>query len=433
MTIQTPGITRSTSMAKEQTGCRLCGTLLRHTFVDLGMSPPCESFITAEQLDHMEPYYPLYAYVCDHCYLVQLKEYFSPADIFTEYAYFSSFATSWVNHAKLYCDEITEKLSLNSDSFVVEIASNDGYLLQHFLPKGIPILGIEPAANVAQAAVAKGVPTRVDFFGSDLASRMVSDGKKADLIIGNNVLAQVPDLNDFVRGMQILLKPEGVITLEFPHLTNLIEQNQFDTIYHEHFSYFSLLTIRYMAHRHHLKVIDVDELPTHGGSLRVYLAHNTSKRKAGPRVAALLKREQAFGINDITTYEQFAEKTRRTKRDLLSFLIAAKNSGKRICGYGAPGKGNTLLNYCGIGTDFLDFTVDRNPYKHGRFTPGMHIPIYDTTMIDSYKPDYILILPWNFKDEIIRQMQHVVEWGGKFIIPIPHVTLIDPALLTEEH
>ena len=419
-------------MAKEQTGCRLCGTLLKHTFVDLGMSPPCESFITAEQLDQMEPYYPLYAYVCDHCYLVQLKEYFSPADIFTEYAYFSSFATSWVNHAKIYCDEITEKLSLNGDSFVVEIASNDGYLLQHFLPKGIPILGIEPAANVAKAAVAKGVPTRVDFFGADLASRMVSEGKKADLIIGNNVLAQVPDLNDFVRGMQILLKPEGVITLEFPHLTNLIEYNQFDTIYHEHFSYFSLLTIRYMAHRHHLKVIDVDELPTHGGSLRVYLAHNTSKRKAGPRVSALLKREQAFGINDISTYEQFAEKTRRTKRDLLSFLIAAKNSDKRICGYGAPGKGNTLLNYCGIGTDFLDFTVDRNPYKHGRFTPGMHIPIYDTTMIDSYKPDYILILPWNFKDEIVRQMQHVAEWGGKFIIPIPHVTLIDPALLTEE-
>ncbi|OYR15940.1 class I SAM-dependent methyltransferase [Brucella thiophenivorans] len=432
MTIQTPGISRSASMAKEQTGCRLCGTLLKHTFVDLGMSPPCESFITAEQLDQMEPFYPLYAYVCDHCYLVQLKEYFSPADIFTEYAYFSSFATSWVNHAKIYCDEITEKLSLNGDSFVVEIASNDGYLLQHFLPKGIPILGIEPAANVAKAAVAKGVPTRVDFFGADLASRMVSEGKKADLIIGNNVLAQVPDLNDFVRGIQILLKPEGVITLEFPHLTNLIEHNQFDTIYHEHFSYFSLLTIRYMAHRHHLKVIDVDELPTHGGSLRVYLAHNTSKRKAGPRVSALLKREQAFGINDISTYEQFAEKTRRTKRDLLSFLIAAKNSGKRICGYGAPGKGNTLLNYCGIGTDFLDFTVDRNPYKHGRFTPGMHIPIYDTTMIDSYKPDYILILPWNFKDEIVRQMQHVAEWGGKFIIPIPHVTLIDPALLTEE-
>lgn len=432
MTIQTPGISRSTSMAQQQVGCRLCGTLLRHSFVDLGMSPPCESFITAEQCDQMEPYYPLYALVCDHCYLVQLKEYFSPADIFTEYAYFSSFATSWVTHARTYCEEITEKLDLNGDSFVVEIASNDGYLLQHFIPKAIPILGIEPAANVAEAARAKGVPTLVEFFGTRLAAQMSADGKKADLIIGNNVLAQVPDLNDFVRGMQLLLKPEGVITLEFPHLANLIEHNQFDTIYHEHFSYFSLLTIRYMAHRHHLKVIDVEEMPTHGGSLRVYLAHNSSKRKAGPRVAALLKKEQAFGLNDIATYEQFSEKTRRTKRDLLSFLIAAKNAGKRICGYGAPGKGNTLLNYCGIGTDFLDFTVDRNPYKHGRFTPGMHIPIFDPSVIDSFKPDYILILPWNFKEEIIRQMQHVVEWGGKFIIPIPHVTLIDPALLTEE-
>ena len=419
-------------MAQEQTSCRLCGSFLKHTFVDLGMSPPCESFVPADRLDQMEPYYPLYALVCDHCFLVQLKEYFSPADIFTEYAYFSSYATSWVDHARVYCEEITENLDLNKDSFVVEIASNDGYLLQHFIPKGIPILGVEPAANVAQAAVAKGVPTKVDFFGASLAAHMVDAGQKADLIIGNNVLAQVPDLNDFVRGMQILLKPEGVITLEFPHLANLIEQNQFDTIYHEHFSYFSLLTIRYMAHRHRLKVIDVEELPTHGGSLRVYLAHNSSKRKAGPRVAALLKREQTFGLNNIATYEQFAEKTRRTKRDLLSFLISAKNAGKRICGYGAPGKGNTLLNYCGIGTDFLEFTVDRNPYKHGRFTPGMHIPIHDVAAINSYRPDYILILPWNFKDEIIRQMHHVVEWGAKFIVPIPHVTLIDPALLPEE-
>ncbi len=308
MTIQTPDISRSTSMAQEQTGCRLCGKLLKHTFVDLGMSPPCESFITADRLDRMEPYYPLYALVCDHCYLVQLKEYFSPAEIFTEYAYFSSFATSWVSHAKTYCDEITERLGLNENSFVVEIASNDGYLLQHFLPKGIPILGIEPAANVAETAIAKGVPTRVDFFGSTLAAELVGAGRKADLLIGNNVLAQVPDLNDFVRGLQLLLKPEGVITLEFPHLANLIEQNQFDTIYHEHFSYFSLLTIRYMAHRHHLKVIDVEELPTHGGSLRVYLAHNSSKRKAGARVAALLKREESFGLNEISTYEQFAER-----------------------------------------------------------------------------------------------------------------------------
>jgi len=432
MTIQTPDMARSADMTEQHAACRLCGTHLKHTFVDLGMSPPCESFITAGQRDQMEAYYPLYALVCDHCFLVQLKEYFSPADIFTEYAYFSSYATSWVDHARTYCDEITERLGLGGDSYVVEIASNDGYLLQHFLPKKIPVLGIEPAVNVAQAAIAKGIPTRVDFFGAALATQLVSESGRADLLIGNNVLAQVPDLNDFVRGMQLLLKPEGVITLEFPHLANLIEHNQFDTIYHEHFSYFSLLTIRYMAHRHHLKVIDVEELTTHGGSLRVYLAHHTSRRKAGPRVAALIKREQAFGLADITTYEQFSEKTRRTKRDLLSFLIAAKNAGKRICGYGAPGKGNTLLNYCGIGTDFLEFTVDRNPYKHGRFTPGMHIPIYDPSMIDQYQPDYILILPWNFRDEIIRQMQHVVGWGGKFIIPIPHVTLVDPALLTEE-
>lgn len=432
MTIQTPDISRSKSMTQERTGCRLCGKLLKHTFVDLGMSPPCESFVAADQLDRMEPYYPLYALVCDHCYLVQLKEYFSPAEIFTEYAYFSSFATSWVDHARVYCDAITERLELDENSFVVEVASNDGYLLQHFLPKAIPVLGIEPAANVAQTAIAKGVPTRVDFFGAQLALEMLGAGQSADLIIGNNVLAQVPDLNDFVRGMQLLLKPEGVITLEFPHLANLIEFNQFDTIYHEHFSYFSLLTIRFMAHRHHLKIIDVEEVPTHGGSLRVYLARTGSKRKASPRVAALLKKEESFGLNDISTYEQFAEKTRHAKRDLLSFLIAAKNSGKSICGYGAPGKGNTLLNYCGIGTDFLDFTVDRNPYKHGRYTPGMHIPIYDVSAIDKYKPDYILILPWNFKDEIIRQMQHVVEWGAKFIIPIPHVRLIDPALITEE-
>ncbi len=432
MTIQMPDISPQRDSTREESKCRLCGKLLRHHFVDLGMSPPCESFVSADRLDHMEPYYPLYALVCDHCFLVQLKEYVSPAEIFTEYAYFSSFAASWVEHARNYCEDIAEKMKLDENSFVVEIASNDGYLLQHFLPKGIPVLGIEPAANVAQAALTKGVPTRVDFFGTRLAQEMTAEGRKADLIIGNNVLAQVPDLNDFVNGMRILLAPEGVITLEFPHLLNLIEFNQFDTIYHEHFSYFSLLTIRFMAQRHHLKIVDVEELPTHGGSLRVHLAHADAKQKASSRVSALLRKEERFGLDHLSTYEQFAEKTRSTKRDLLSFLIAAKNAGKRICGYGAPGKGNTLLNYCGIGTDILDFTVDRNPYKHGRFTPGMHIPIHDVSAIDEFRPDYILILPWNFKDEIIRQMQHVVEWGAKFIVPVPHVTLIDPALVTEE-
>lgn len=419
-------------MMQYQTGCRLCGKLLHHKLVDLGMSPPCENFLTADQLDRMEPYYPLYAMVCDECYLVQLKEYFTPSDIFTEYAYFSSFATSWVDHAKSYCLAIRDRLHLDEKSFVVEIASNDGYLLQHMQPFNIPVLGIEPAANVALAAQKKGVPTLVEFFGEDLARKLVAEGKQADLIIGNNVLAQVPDLNDFVAGMRILLKPNGTITLEFPHIANLIEQSQFDTIYHEHFSYFSLLTIRYMARRHQLKLIDVEEVPTHGGSLRVYLTHQASRQTIHPRVNALLKREEQFGLKNMATYAQFAEKARRCKRDLLSFMISAKNSGKRICGYGAPGKGNTLLNYCAIGTDFLDFTVDRNPYKHGRYTPGMHIPIREVAAIDEAKPDYILILPWNFKDEIVRQMSHVVEWGAKFVVPIPNVTLIDPALRAEE-
>lgn len=432
MVVQIPELTRKPQMTTEPMCCRLCGKNLRHRFVDLGMHPPCESFLTPDQLDRMEPFFPLYAMVCDNCYLVQLKEYFSPEQIFSEYAYFSSFAESWVEHARNYVDMIAERLHLRSDSLVIELASNDGYLLQHFLPKNIPVLGIEPAANVAESALAKGVRTHVDFFGTKLAYELGAKGYLADLIIGNNVLAQVPDLNDFVRGMQLLLKPEGTITLEFPHVLNLIEQNQFDTIYHEHFSYFSLLTIRILAERHSLKVIDVDEIPTHGGSLRVYLAHLSDPRKPHSRVSALIKKEKAFGLADMATYEQFGEKVRRTKRDLLSFLIAAKNTGKVICGYGAPGKGNTLLNFCGIGTDFLDFTVDRNPYKHGRYTPGMHIPIYDVAAIEARKPDYVLVLPWNFKTEIMQQMQHIKDWGAKFIIPIPHVMVIDPALLAGE-
>ncbi|KXF78734.1 SAM-dependent methyltransferase [Paramesorhizobium deserti] len=429
MNIQTPELLRETKPQAVQSGCRLCGRLLRHKFVDLGMSPPCESILTADQLDRMEPFFPLDVLVCESCFLVQLKEYVGPEEIFTEYCYFSSFSTSWVAHAKAYCEAITERLGLDERSFVVELASNDGYLLQHFEPLGIPMLGIEPAANVAEAAKAKGIPTLVEFFGVALAQKLVEEGLRADLIIGNNVLAQVPDLNDFVGGMKILLKPEGTITLEFPHIERLIEQNQFDTIYHEHFSYFSLTTIRNMAWRHRLKIVDVEELPTHGGSLRVYLAHEASAQKPAPRVTELLEREERHGLTDVTTYAAFAEKARRAKRDLLFFLITAKNEGKRICGYGAPGKGNTLLNYCGIGTDFLDFTVDRNPYKHGRFTPGMHIPIRPVAAIDEAKPDYILILPWNFKDEIIEQMRHVAEWGAKFIIPIPYVTIIDPAEL----
>lgn len=406
--------------------CRLCGALLRHSFVDLGISPPCESFLTADQLDGMEACFPLHPMTCEECFLVQLPEYVSPAEIFTEYAYFSSYSTSWVEHARRYCEAITKRLDLGPKSLVIELASNDGYLLQHFLPLGVPVLGIEPAANVARAAIEKGVPTLVEFFGVALARKLVEEGRQADLIAGNNVLAQVPDLNDFVGGMKIVLKAEGVITLEFPHIERLIEENQFDTIYHEHFSYFSLTTIDIMAARHGLKIIDVEELPTHGGSLRVYLAHAESRRPASRAVAGLLAHEKRCGLNDMAIYLSFGERARQVKRDLLQFLIAVKNDGKKLCGYGAPGKGNTLLNYCAIGTDFLDFTVDRNPYKHGRFTPGMHIPIRDVGAIDEAKPDYILILPWNLKDEIVRQMRHVSSWGAKFIVPIPFAMVIDP-------
>ncbi|HEU0017291.1 MAG TPA: class I SAM-dependent methyltransferase, partial [Methyloceanibacter sp.] len=359
-------------------------------------------------------------------------EYVSPEHIFREYAYFSSYSTTWVAHAKAYCEAITRRLKLGPDSLVVELASNDGYLLQHFLPRGIPVLGVEPAANVAKVAIEKGIPSRVDFFGTRLAAELVAEGKCADLIIGNNVLAQVPDLNDFVGGMVRLLKPEGVITLEFPHLDRLIAENQFDTIYHEHFSYFSLITIERLAARQNLRLIDVEELPTHGGSLRVHLAHASSKRLAAPSVADLLARERHLGYETVATYTSFADQVRRTKRKLLSFLVAAKDQGKRICGYGAPGKGNTLLNYCGVGTDFLDFTVDRNPYKHGRFTPGMHIPIHPVEAIDAARPDYVLILPWNLRAEIVSQMRHVTEWGAKFVVPIPQATVIDPNNLTRE-
>ncbi|HZD52649.1 MAG TPA: class I SAM-dependent methyltransferase [Woeseiaceae bacterium] len=406
--------------------CRLCGGVLEHSFVDLGMSPLCESFVAPGQVDAMERYFPLHAFVCGTCFLVQLGEYVSPESIFGEYAYFSSYSTTWVAHAKSYCEMIETRLGLGPDSLVVELASNDGYLLQHFLPLGIPVLGIEPAANVAQVAIEKGIPTRVDFFGVKLASALVAEGRHADLIIGNNVLAQVPDLNDFVAGMALLLAEDGVITLEFPHLERLMAENQFDTIYHEHFSYFSLITIEYLAARHGLRLIDVEELPTHGGSLRVYLAHASSVRPTMKRVSDLLARERARGFRDLATYASFADQVKRTKRKLLSFLIAAKDAGAVICGYGAPGKGNTLLNYCGIGTDFLEFTVDRNPYKHGRFTPGMHIPIHPVDALDAARPDYVLILPWNLKDEIIQQMRHVGDWGGKFIVPIPELTVIDP-------
>lgn len=399
---------------------------MRHTFVDLGMSPLCESWRTGEQLDEGETFFPLHALVCEHCFLVQLKQYVLPTHIFSEYSYFSSYSTSWVAHARTYCDMITKRLSLDQDSLVVELASNDGYLLQHFREIEVPVLGIEPAANVAKVAIDKCIPTLVEFFGTETAKRLADGGMRADLIVGNNVLAQVPDINDFVGGIAVLLKPRGVATLEFPHLQRLMEETQFDTIYHEHFSYFSLGTIRTLADRHGLKLIDVEELPTHGGSLRVYLARQDAAIRQSGRVAELIRREDALGMFEVSTYASFGRRVQRAKRDLLAYLIGTKEEGKVICGYGAPGKSTTLLNYCGIGTDFLEFTVDRNPYKHGRFTPGMHIPIYPPEMIDEIQPDCILILPWNLKHEIVQQMRHVGEWGCKFIVPIPNVAIIDP-------
>jgi SAM-dependent methyltransferase len=415
----------------EKKCCRLCGAGLTTTFVDLGMSPLCESFLAGDQTNQMEPYFPLHALVCDQCYLVQLQEYVKPDHIFTEYAYFSSYATSWVEHARRYCEAVVARFGLGSKSYVVELASNDGYLLQHFLPFGIPVLGIEPAANVAEVARGKNVPTLVEFFGSVLADKLASKGPLADLIIGNNVLAQVPDLNDFTAGIARLLAPNGVVTLEFPHLERLIEENQFDTIYHEHFSYFSLVTVDRLARKHGLRIFDVEQLGTHGGSLRVFLCHQGSVHAPDRRVEALLTHEREIGFEKIATYAEFASNVHSTKRQLLSFLIECKEKGARICGYGAPGKGNTLLNYCGIGTDFVDFTVDRNPYKHGRYTPGMHIPIFPVSKIDEVRPDYLLILPWNLKREIVAQMRQVASWGCKMVVPIPKVEVIDPRELSQ--
>jgi hypothetical protein len=390
------------------------------------MSPLCESYLREDQLNHMEPFYPLHVRVCDKCYLVQLEEYVAAKDIFSEYAYFSSYSESWLEHARQYCNQMIRRFGFGPNSFVVELASNDGYLLRNFVAQGIPTLGIEPAANVAEVAVRQGVPTRIAFFGRALASQLVSEGVQADLLLGNNVLAQVPDLNDFVAGMRTLLKPGGVITVEFPHLLTLIRENQFDTIYHEHFSYFSFLTAEAIFAAHGLELFDVEELPTHGGSLRIYGRHrgDTSKPMAD-RVAALRNREIEEGFTRIESYGQFAKKVEETKWKLLEFLIHARRQGRSIVGYGAPGKGNTLLNYCGIRTDFLEYTVDRNPYKHGKFTPGTHIPIHPPEKILATKPDYVLILPWNFKDEILRQMAAIRAWGGKFIVPIPDVHVID--------
>jgi SAM-dependent methyltransferase len=404
--------------------CRFCGATLRSTFVDLGMSPLCESYPAAKDFKTGEVYYPLHVYTCEKCFLVQLEEFEKAENIFSDYAYFSSYSDSWLKHCENYCGQMTDRFALNANSFVVEVASNDGYLLQYFVKRNIPVLGIEPAANVAKVAVEKGVPSLVRFFGAQLAKELVAERGPVDLALGNNVLAQVPDLNDFVEGLKILLKPAGVLTLEFPHLLRLIEWNEFDTIYHEHFSYFSLLTTIRILESHGMRVFDVDELSTHGGSLRVYAtrAENTT-HQLQPSVAKVLNDEKNAGLDSLEGYERFAAQVKETKFALVEFLMSAAKQGKKVAGYGAPGKSATLLHYCGIGRDLIEYTVDRSPYKQGRFLPGTHIPIFHPDRIRETKPDYIVILPWNLRDEIISQLQYIREWGGRFVVPIPKVTV----------
>jgi SAM-dependent methyltransferase len=405
--------------------CRFCRASLQRTFVDLGMSPLCEMYPSAADLNHGEVYYPLHVYVCERCYLVQLEEYENRENIFSDYPYFSSFSDSWLKHAENYCEKMTARFGLSAQSLVVEVASNDGYLLQYFVRQGLPVLGIEPAANVAKVAVEKGVPTLVRFFGTELARDMAAEGRCADLVLGNNVLAQVPDLNDFVEGLKVLLKPHGVLTLEFPHLLRLIERNEFDTIYHEHFSYFSMLTTARILEAHALKVFDVEELATHGGSLRVFACRAEDKTHEVKRaVVDVIAEEKKAGLGSVEGYESFARQVKETKFALVEFLIAAARQGKRVAGYGAPGKSATLLQYCGIGRDFIAYTVDRSPYKQGRFLPGSHIPIHHPDRIRETKPDYVVILPWNLKEEIVEQLQYIREWGGKFVVPIPKVTIL---------
>lgn len=406
--------------------CRFCETPLEQVMVDLGMSPLCESFLTADQINARESFYPLTTWVCSECYLVQLEAYVGGEEIFTEYAYFSSYSDSWLDHARRYTEQMVAQYGLGPSSHVVEVASNDGYLLQYFVKKGIPSLGIEPAVNVAKVAEEKGVPTLVKFFGRETAMELAAQGKQADLLLGNNVLAQVPDLNDFVGGLKILLKPTGVITIEFPHLMRLVAENQFDTIYHEHYSYFSWLTSERIFAAHGLTLFDVEELPTHGGSLRIHARHDADASKpVTNRAREIAERERTAGVWTKPYYESFDEQVKETKRKLLDFLIDAKRAGKKVVGYGAPGKGNTLLNYCGIRTDFLEFTVDRNPYKHGRFLPGTHIPILEPEALAAARPDYVLILPWNLKDEIMGQLAFIRDWGGRFVVPIPETRVYE--------
>jgi 2-polyprenyl-3-methyl-5-hydroxy-6-metoxy-1,4-benzoquinol methylase len=389
------------------------------------MSPLSNSYVKANALERVEQFYPLHAYVCESCLLVQLQEFESPEKIFSDYAYFSSYSESWLQHCEAYTNYMIERFSFGRSHQVVEIASNDGYLLKYFKARGVPVLGIEPAENVARDAQAQGVETLVKFFGADTAAGLVRAGTRADLLLGNNVLGHVPDLNDFVRGLKILLEPKGVITMEFPHLLRLIGENQFDTIYHEHFSYFSFHTVERVFAHHGLALFDVEELPTHGGSIRIFAQHPETGRQAiHPRVAAMRDKETAFGINRMETYTGFAGQVCETKRALLDFLIGAKRAKKTVAGYGAPAKGNTLLNYCGIRTDFLDYTVDRSPHKQGAYLPGTRIPIFAPEKLAETRPDYVLILPWNLKDEIVGQMTFIRDWGGQFVVPIPRVEVL---------
>jgi len=402
--------------------CRFCGEPLRQTFVDLGLSPLCETYIGAMQLKDPELLYPLHSFVCEKCLLVQLPEHVTAKEIFEEYAYFSSYSDSWLAHAEAYVSAISKRLNLNDHSLVVEVASNDGYLLQYLMSMGIPVLGIEPAKNVAQVAIERGIPSVTAFFGRSLAHKLAREGRKADLLVGNNVLAHVPDINDFVAGIEVLLKPGGVVTMEFPHLIRLVEENQFDTIYHEHFSYLSFTVVEQIFAAHGLVLFDVEELTTHGGSLRIYGRHAENDGRAiTANVIGLREREKNWGVGEMRRYQGFAAKVEATKRSILRFLIEARELGKSIVGYGAPGKGNTLLNYCGIRTDLLDYTVDRNPYKQGKYTPGTRIPIHPPERIRETKPDLLFILPWNLKDEVIAQNSYIRDWGGQFVVPIPEV------------
>jgi len=421
----TPALDIRDTAADSAPACRFCNAPLRHTVVDLGMSPLANSYLSAEQLNRMEPFYPLRVYVCEACLLVQLEAFETPESIFGDYAYFSSYSDSWLRHARAYAEMAIDRFALGSASRVVEVASNDGYLLQYFVERGIPVLGIEPAANVARVAIEQGIPSLVRFFGQPTARDLAADGTRADLLIGNNVLAHVPDLNDFVAGLKIVLAPGGVITMEFPHLARLMAENQFDTIYHEHFSYFSLIAVRRVFAYHGLTIFDVEELPTHGGSLRIFARHTEDgSRPVGERVVELLAREEQAGYTRLEHYLAFGEQVKATKRKLLRFLGQAKDAGLRIVAYGAPAKGNTLLNYCGAGTDVIDFTVDRSPHKQGLFLPGTHIPIRTPEAIRELQPDYVLILPWNLREEIVEQMAFVREWGGRFVVPIPEVTVL---------